>query len=118
MDDLTQRLTSDQPVVVGGPQPTLEELKKRVTEIGHAFIKFTETHGGTDLGIRVDRAACDLSEADFENGSGTVHVEGTVILNDDPVRCVANLDLATLKGTGHLVPVEMAEIEAVAATNS
>jgi hypothetical protein len=115
MDELTQRLTADQPVSVGGPQPTREELQRRLGEIGYAFIKFTETRGGTDLGIRVDRAACDLSAANFEDGTGTVHIEGMVILNDDPVRCVANVDLATLRGTGHLVPVEMSEVEALAA---
>jgi hypothetical protein len=115
MNELTQRLTVDQPVVAGGPQPSAEELHQRLQEIGHVFIKFTQTRGGTDLGIRVDKKACDLSGADFKNGTGTVHVEGTVILNDDPVRCVANLDLATLKGTGHLVLVEKSEVEAAAA---
>jgi hypothetical protein len=28
--------------------------------------------------------------------------EGNLILNNDPVRCIADLDLATLKGTGRL----------------
>jgi hypothetical protein len=115
MNELTQRLTVDQPVVVGGSRPSLEDLQKRLTDIGHVFIKFTQTRGGTDLGIRVDRAACDLSAADFENGTGSVHVEGTLILNGDPVRCVADVNLATLDGTGHLVPVEKAEVEAAAA---
>jgi hypothetical protein len=116
MNELTQRLTVDQPVVVGGPQPSLDELQRRLDEIGYAFIKFTETRGGTDLGIRVDRDACDLSEADFENGTGTVHIEGTLTLNDDPVRCIANVDLATLKGSGHLVLVEESEAEVAAAS--
>jgi hypothetical protein len=117
MNELTQRLTVDQPVVVGGPDSSLEELRRRLNEIGHVFIKFTETRGGTDLGIRVNRAACDDSAANFSDGTGTVHVEGTVILNDDPVRCIANIDLATLKGTGHLVLVEKSEVEAAAAAD-
>src|ERR1035441_9261841 len=99
MHELTQRLASDQPVTVGGPEPSLEELKSRLEDIGTVFIKFTETRGGTDLGVRVDRAACDLSAADFNQGSGTVHVEGTLILNDDPVRCIADIDLADRKST-------------------
>jgi hypothetical protein len=109
MNELTQRLTVDQPVVVGGPDPSLEELERRLNDIGHVFIKFTETRGGTDLGIRVDRAACDDSAADFGDGAGTVHIEGTVTLNHDPVRCIATIDLATLKGTGHLMLVEQPE---------
>jgi hypothetical protein len=69
-------------------------------------VKFTDTRGGTDLGIPLDRAACDLSAADFEQGRGTVHLEGVLTLNNDRVRCVADIDLETLNGTGHLVPVE------------
>lgn len=117
MNELTQRLTVDQPVVVGGPDPSLEELERRLNDIGHVFIKFTETRGGTDLGIRVDRPACDDSAADFGNGSGTVHIEGTVTLNHDPVRCIARIDLATLKGSGHLVLVEEPEVELAAAAD-
>jgi hypothetical protein len=73
--ELTQGLTVDQRVVAGGSQPSLEELERqrRLHEIGQVFIKFTKTRRGTDLGIRVDGAACDLSAADFENGTGTVH---------------------------------------------
>jgi hypothetical protein len=39
-----------------------------------------------------------------------VHVEGTLILNDDPVRCIADIDLATLNGTGRLVVVKESEL--------
>jgi hypothetical protein len=110
MNELTERLTKDQPVVVGGSQPTLEDLRHRVEELEYAFVKFTETQGGTDLGLSLDRAACDVSKADFEQGSGAVHLEGTVILNGDPVRCLADIDLATLKGNGHLVLVDKSEL--------
>jgi hypothetical protein len=110
VNELTERLSIEQPVVVGGPEPSVEELRKRIDEIGHVFIKFTETRGGTDLGIRLDRDASDLSAADFDQGKGTVHVEGTLILNDDPVRCIADIDLSTLTGTGHLRVVEESEV--------
>jgi hypothetical protein len=104
MNELTERLaTGDHPVTVGGPQPSLEELQNRVEEIGWVHIKFTDTRGGTDLGIRLDREASDVTKADFENGTGTLHVEGNLTLNNDPVRLIADIDLATLDGTGHLV---------------
>lgn len=115
MNELTERLaTGDHPVTVGGPQPSVEELRRRAEEIGYVHIKFTGTRGGTDLGIRLDKDASDFSAADFDQGSGTVHVEGTLTLNNDPVRCIADIDLATLNGTGHLVLVEEA-VEAVEA---
>jgi len=107
MDDLVQRLSEgDHPVTVGGPKPSLEEFRKRVEEMGYAFIKFTGTRGGTDLGVRVDKSATDLSQASFDQGSGVAHVEGTLTLNYVKVRCVADIDLQTLNGTGHLVALE------------
>jgi hypothetical protein len=110
MHELTERLaTGDHPIIMGGPKPSLEELRKRIDEVGWVHIKFTDTRGGTDLGIRLDREACDFNTADFDHGSGTAHFEGNLTLNNDPVRLVADLDLATLEGTGHLVPVEAEE---------
>lgn len=107
MDELVQRLSEgDHPVAVGGPKPSLEEFKKRVTDMGYVFIKFTNTRGGTDLGVRVDNSVTDLSQASFDQGTGTVHVEGTLTLNYVKVRCVADIDLDTLNGKGHLVVLE------------
>jgi hypothetical protein len=107
MDELVQRLSQgDHPVTVGGPQPSLDEFKKRVGDMGYVFVKFTGTKGGTDLGVRVDKEATDLSNADFDQATGTAHVEGTLTLNYVRVRCVADIDLATLNGTGHLVIIE------------
>ncbi len=112
MNELTQRLTVSQPVVMGGMEPTVEELRERTGEMGYVLVKFTETRGGTELGFPLDRAASDTSAADFDKGTGTVHVEGHLILNDDPVRCIADIDLSTLKGTGRLALEEKAEVAA------
>jgi len=107
MNELVERLSQgDHPVAVGGPKPSLEEFKKRIEDICYVFIKFTGTRGGTDLGVRVDKAAVDLSKADFAQATGVAHVEGTLTLNYVKVRCVADIDLATLQGTGHLVILE------------
>lgn len=107
MNELVERLSQgDHPVAVGGPKPSLDEFKKRIEDMGYVFIKFTGTRGGTDLGVRVDKAAVDLSKADFAQATGVAHVEGTLTLNYVKVRCVADIDLATLQGTGHLVILE------------
>ena len=102
MDELTERLTTEQPIIMGGSDPTVKELRERTGEMGYVLVKFTRTRGGTELGFPLDREATDLSGANFDEGTGTVHVEGQLILNDDPVRCIADIDLATLKGTGRL----------------
>lgn len=107
MDGLVERLSAgDHPATVGGPQSSLEDFRKRVEETGYVLITFTDTQGGTQLGVQVDRAATDTSEADFDAASGTVHVEGALTLNYVRVRCVADIDLLTLNGTGHLEVIE------------
>jgi hypothetical protein len=106
MDELTERLTIAQPVIMGGTNPTVEELKERTGDMAFMLVKFTETRGGTELGFPLDRGATDLSRADFDQGTGTVHVEGGLILNDDPVRLIADIDLSSLKGTGRLAADE------------
>ncbi len=107
MDELVQRLANgNYQVTVGGPKPSLEEFQRRVEDMGYVFIKFTSTRGGTDLGVRVDTKATDLSQAHFEQRTGIAHVEGTLTLNYVKVRCVADIDLETLNGTGHLVALE------------
>jgi hypothetical protein len=106
MDELTERLSHQGNVVaIGGPEPSLADLRRRVHELGYVFVKFTGTAGGTDLGVALDRDATDLSAADLDAGTGSVHLEGTLVLNDDPVRCIADIDVTSLAGTGHLVPV-------------
>ncbi len=112
MSDLVRRLSAEQlRVEVGGPDPSLDELQKRVADIGYVFVKFVDTRGGTDLGVRVDKDATDLSRADFVTGSGTAHIEGTLTLDYVKVRCTADIDLASLSGTGRLTSLE--EVQAV-----
>ena len=105
MDELVQRLSDgDHPVTAGGPNPSVEQFKQSIDR-AYVHIKFTGTRGGTDLGVKLDTTASQL-DADFAQGVGTVHIEGTLTLNYVPVRCVADIDLATLNGTGHLVVVD------------
>ncbi len=52
------------------------------------------------------RAATDLDRADLANATGSVHLVGNLSLNYVPVRCVADLDLVTLEGQGHLEILE------------
>jgi uncharacterized protein YbdZ (MbtH family) len=86
------------------PEKTAKALKDRI-DMGYVHIKFTETKGGTELGVRLDRDTLDLSRADFENQAGAVHLEGELTLDYVKVRCIADLDLKTLAGKGRLVAV-------------
>jgi uncharacterized protein YbdZ (MbtH family) len=95
----------DHPVEAGlRPEKTVKLFKEAIDR-DYVHIKFTTTRGGTELGVRLDREVCDFSKADFENGVGTVHVEGGLTLFFVMVKCIADIDLSTLEGTGHLVKV-------------
>src|SRR4030095_1104141 len=87
------------------PEKTVKLFEEAIAR-DYVHIKFTNTEGGSELGVRLDRDSCDFSKADFENGSGTVHIEGGLTLDYVRVKCVADLDLSNLEGPGHLVKVE------------
>jgi len=52
------------------PEKSVKALKESIDR-GYVHIKFTATKGGTELGVRLDTAACDFSRADFETQQGT-----------------------------------------------
>jgi uncharacterized protein YbdZ (MbtH family) len=112
-NDLVDRLCEGEHPVEASlrPEKTLQIFKERI-DMGHMHIKFTDTKGGTELGVRLDPEAIDLSQADFESGKGTAHLEGTLTLNYIPVRCIADIDLASLDGQGHLVSLEADSVAA------
>ena len=106
-DDLVDRLCEgDHPVEVSlRPEPTLA-LFKEALDRNFVLIKFTDTRGGTELGVQVDREASDFSKADLEEGTGRVHISGGLTLNFVKVRCIADIDVSTLTGRGYLQKVE------------
>ncbi len=107
---LVERLVSGRhPVELSlRPDKTAAALKERI-DSRYVLIKFTRTKGGTELGMELNFDACDLSKADFEKGAGTVHLEGALTLDSVSLRCIADIELETLAGQGHLVPVEPSE---------
>lgn len=106
ISELVKRLSEgDHPVTAGGQDLSAKRLGE---EIGRKYvhIKFTGTKGGTDLGVRLDRAVSMTPGTNFEKAEGIVHLEGRLTLNYVPVRCVANINLANLGGRGHLEILE------------
>lgn len=104
MSDLVQRLSQGDHKITYRPRgdDARSELRAAI-ERDYVHVLFTETRGGTELGFRPDRERSELSGANWEAGEGTVHLEGDLKLDGVPVRCVADLDLATVEGTGRLV---------------
>lgn len=89
------------------PERTAQALKERL-DMGYVHLKFTETRGGTELGVRLDSQASDWGAANFAEGTGTVRIVGDLTLDYVKVRCVASLIVATLAGSGHLERVDEA----------
>jgi hypothetical protein len=101
-DPLVQRLLEQtHPVTIGGREGSLEEVRRGI-RCGYVHVTFTDTRGGTRVGVRLDREASDLASADLDNGTGSLRIIGHLNLNDTDVRCIADIDLETLAGTGHL----------------
>jgi uncharacterized protein YbdZ (MbtH family) len=107
--DLVDRLSEgSHPVEVGARAERTIQLFKEAIDRNYIHIRFTDTKGGTELGFRLDRDNSNLS-GDFENATGIVHVEGSLTLDYVRVRCVADIDLSTLQGTGQLLKLETPE---------
>jgi uncharacterized protein YbdZ (MbtH family) len=102
----------DHAVEVGlRPEKTVKLFKEAIDR-GHVHIRFTETSGGTEIGVRLDRASSNFGTADFETGRGTVHIESNLTLDYVKVKCVADIDLSTLEGKGRLVKVDATDLAA------
>jgi hypothetical protein len=111
MDELVKKLSEGtHPVELSlRPERSAAALKRRIDEYAYVHVKFTETRGGTELGVTLDNDKCDYSAADFDAGTGKVHLHGHLTLNFVPVKCVADIELGTLQGAGHLIVAEPAE---------
>jgi len=107
MSDLVERLSSGRhPVEVSvRPEKTVQGFKECVAR-NYVHLRFTNTRGGTELGVSLDRARSDFTNADFERESGSVKIVGELSLDFVPVRCVAEVELASLRGEGWLERLE------------
>jgi hypothetical protein len=85
------------------PERSTQRLKECIDR-NFVNVRFTDTRGGTELGFRVDRQASDFSNASPDLTEGKVKLVGCLILDYIRVQCVADLDLRTLSGSGHLEP--------------
>jgi uncharacterized protein YbdZ (MbtH family) len=83
-------------------QDPLKALKESIDR-QFVYVMFTDTRGGTELGVRLDHSASNIDDANWESGKGKIRLEGSLQLNSISVRCVAEIDLQSLSGTGKLL---------------
>lgn len=106
MSELVQKLSQGQHKVEVSlrPQSTPTALRDAIGK-GYVHLAFTETRGGTDLYVPLVPNQSDVAGGDFDRGRGTVKLVGQLTLDYIPVRCIASIDLETMRGTGHLEPL-------------
>jgi hypothetical protein len=103
MNDLVDRLCAgEHPVEVSlRPERTVAALRECLDR-GYVHIRFTQTRGGTELGVPVDPQRSDFTHANLDEGTGQLTVAGELTLDFEKVRCVANIELPALSGRGRL----------------
>ena len=87
-------------LLVAGSARAADERPKLGDTVGK--LKFTDTRGGTELGIKLDPSATDTAGAGIQDRQATVHLAGDLTLNYRQVRLIADIALASLQGFGHL----------------
>jgi hypothetical protein len=103
VNDLVKRLSEgSHPVEVSLRPERTVKLFREMLDRGHVLVKFTQTRGGTELGVPLDKSRSDLTQANFDSESGRVRVCGELTLDYVPVRVVADIELPSMEGQGHL----------------
>lgn len=105
MNELVERLCEGSHAVeiVIRPERNAESLKQCLQR-GYVHVRFTETRGGTTLGVRINESASREALAAVDSGAKSLRVFGELTLDYVPVHCIADIDLATFEGTGRLEP--------------
>ena len=102
INELVERLSvGTHEVVIGYRGENNEEIKQMI-ENGYVHVKFTQTKGGTELGVNVDLSNTNIQEVVLNQEREVLHLEGLTNLNYNLVRCIADIDLTTRKGEGAL----------------
>ena len=101
MDELVRNLVTGTHELSAARSKSPEELRQAI-ERGYVLVKFTQTRGGTELGVRLDRSRSSTGNADFASGTGAVKLVGTLVLNYNEVELTADIALDTLQGSGAL----------------
>jgi len=110
MNELVKHLSERNPIMVGRPVRNIRDLRHSI-DSAYVHVRFKNT--GTEIGVRLDQRKCRLENGDFVSGKGKVHLEGALMLDFDTVRCVADIDLESMEGTGRLEPIDQAEFTAI-----
>jgi hypothetical protein len=99
MNELVSRLFQGQHEVEVRirPNKSPDEFEQCIQR-GYVHLNIADTRGGTELGIRLDKKACDLGGANFREGSGNARLAGALVLDGVRMMCTADISLPSLSG--------------------
>ncbi len=97
--------TGDHPIELAIKSEKKEIGMKKSIDQGYVVIRFLDTRGSTELGVRLERKLCVLGNENLDKLTGRIQIVGTLVLNDVRVRATADINLEDLTGTGHLDPI-------------
>lgn len=90
------------PITTGPTNKNCRELKESLDR-RHVHLTFQDTQGTTCIGIKLDIEKSVYNPEDLDREQGNLHIEGTLVLDFVPVRCVVDLQLPSLDGNGFLI---------------
>jgi uncharacterized protein YbdZ (MbtH family) len=103
---LVERLSEgEHPVEIRLRPENTAQAVKRCVDRGYIHVRFPNTRGGTELGLRLNADSCDWSSGNFDASTGSIRLVGELTLDMVKVRCIADIDLSTLQGRGRLQSV-------------
>ncbi|MEU3650024.1 hypothetical protein AB0E59_42125 [Lentzea sp. NPDC034063] len=105
MDALVQQLCTAEHDITASRIGSVDELRGSLGR-GYLLLEFEGTRGGTELGVRLDDEAVNHAANDLDREAAVVRLTGGLRLNQVDVRCVAELNVETMRGTGRLTVVE------------
>lgn len=104
MSELVRQLSQGKHRIALDRYGSAVELRSRI-EGGIVLVKFIDTAGGTELGVRVERNSVIYRTANVDLGADTVQFDGHVTLDFMRVQCHSEVDLGSMSGEGYLVLV-------------
>lgn len=112
-DFLVSTLCSGTHRVVAGvrPEGSVDAFRACI-ERGYVHVRFVDTRGGTELGVELDAEIKRAALAATATPGGMVHIEGELVLDFVPVRCIADISSSTLEGTGRLERTSAPRVDA------
>lgn len=99
---LVERLSPEQKVMIAVPEKTSVAFFQCLAS---KYIPVLFEATGTEIGVHLADNETRLSQADAEQGKGMVQLAGALTLNYRKVKCLLDIDVATLSGKGRLIPV-------------